>query len=125
MIKKSLTLVVFVFFVFTLIIFLKNPESVVAICQDGPPQCIDTYQNNGAETYGPSSCASFNTCTTTKTVHWKVYFLDGYDRTIDPSENGEVYSNPVGSWYCHPQFDNPTFNDNPGGVCSTLEDGPN
>jgi hypothetical protein len=95
MIKKSLRLVVAVLFVFTFFSFLKTTQNVSATCEFGPEACFDTYGSNGATTDDPPDCTFSNTCAMTTTTHWKIYFLDGYSRTIDPSGQGEVYGRGV------------------------------
>jgi hypothetical protein len=119
MIKKSLRLVVAVLFVFTLFTFLKTSQNVSAICESGPEACYDTYNSNGATTDSPSACSATDTCAMTTTTHWKVHFLDGYSRTIDPKGQGEVYGGILGGqYYCRADFYTPTVSDSYSGQCS-------
>ena len=108
MIKKSLSLLVSFFFVFTLFTVFKNSDNVSA-CEELPDGCYDTYNSNGATTDSPTGCLQLNTCALTTTMHWKVHFLDGYSRTIDPTGQGEVYGGFFGgSFYCRADFLTPT-----------------
>lgn len=120
MIKKSLSLLVTLFFVFTLITFFKNSDNVSA-CEELPDGCYDTYNSNGADTEvmhcSGAGCGYGHTFGVTTTKKWKVHFLDGYNRTIDPSAEGEVYSGLLAYYYCRGDFTPPTHWET-GGSCS-------
>jgi hypothetical protein len=119
MIRKSSRLVVTLLFVFTLFTFLKNSENVRA-CEEVPEACYDTYSANGADTeevHSPYGCAAGSTCAMSTTKHWKVYFLDGYDRTIDPKGEGEIYAGWIFDTRCRADFNGPTASDT-GSSCS-------
>ena len=69
--------------------------------------CGDTQNANGGETYSGSTCqTSFS-----KTVHWKVYWLDGYDRAVDITDNGNGSNNIIGCSGCWPAFHSPFFSE--------------
>lgn len=118
--KKSLSLLVTLFFVFTLFTFFKTPNDVSA-CEEIPDGCYDTYSSNGADTEvfncSGGGCGYGYTFGLTQTKKWKVYFLDGYDRTINPSGQGEVYSGLFAYFYCRAEFLTPTHKEI-GGSCS-------
>lgn len=68
-------------------------------------RCGDTWVSNGPTT------VSYN-CpgTITVTQRWRVYWLDGYERAIDVSENGGCRSTFLpGYEYCYPAFEEPYF----------------
>src|SRR5436190_3828130 len=51
----------------------------------------------------------FNTNPLSKTTHTIVYWLDGYERNVDVSGSGEVYSATLSCIWCWPDFDTPTW----------------
>jgi len=81
------------------------------VCADAG--CKDTYYTNGGDndTGSGSNCALGMTCNYSYTKHWKVYFLDGYDRTVDPSASYQSYGNLFSTTRCGPAFQDPTFVD--------------
>jgi hypothetical protein len=50
--------------------------------------CGDTQNQRSPET--DSWTCQFSVTTITKTVHWTVYWLDGYSRNIDVTDYGEL-----------------------------------
>ncbi|HYY94828.1 MAG TPA: hypothetical protein VE713_09945, partial [Pyrinomonadaceae bacterium] len=86
------------------------------VCAD--TGCADTYISNGADTDTGQggSCTVFSTCTFTYTKHWRVYFLDGYQRTSNPSANYQVHVYLASILRCDPGFENPTFVNESGGT---------
>lgn len=70
--------------------------------------CKDTWSTRGPDTYSGNQCnPQF-----TKTVHWKVYWLDGYSRDVDVSDTGSGWSAVPDVFYCTgcwPEFYTPTF----------------
>src|SRR5215213_9655365 len=66
--------------------------------------CKDTYNRTAPEEDGSTACT---TCYFVYKKHWAVYFLDGYDRRIDPEAWGEVYH----GFKCPPSFATPAFVD--------------
>ena len=71
--------------------------------------CKDTYNRTAPDENGRFSCGQF--CTYTYKKHWIVYFMDGYQRRIDPEETGEVRY----GWDCPPAFERETFVDDGSG----------
>jgi hypothetical protein len=68
--------------------------------------CGDTQNANGGETYSGSQCnPSFS-----KTVHWTVYWLDGYGRNVDITDSGAGFNGFPCSG-CWPEFYTPTFSE--------------
>lgn len=71
--------------------------------------CKDTYQSAGPDEETGRDCSnSSNTlsCSYVHTKHWVVYFLDGYERRIDPRAKGEI---GLDNRKCPPAFEPPTF----------------
>lgn len=69
--------------------------------------CGDTQNANGGETYSGNECqTSFS-----KTVHWKVYWLDGYERDVDITDNGAGFNGVFGCSGCWPAFNSPFFSE--------------
>src|SRR5258707_3816346 len=69
--------------------------------------CGYTQNSNGDETY------TGNTCQTafTKTVHWKVYWLDGYERDVNVADSGtgsNIFGFCSGCW---PGLNSPAFSE--------------
>lgn len=68
--------------------------------------CGDTQTQNGPETYEGNTCLT----TFTKIVHWKVYWMDGYERDVDVKDTGSgsnIFGYCGGS--CWPTFNAPAF----------------
>lgn len=85
------------------LIVLFALDGQVAFADCGDTQNADTP----AETYSPQ-----NPCDQvfTKTYHWVVSWIDGYDRHVAVSDNGYAFNNPpFGCDKCWPQFYTPTF----------------
>ena len=69
--------------------------------------CGDTQNSNGDETYTGNTCQT----TFTKTVHWKVYWLDGYERDVNVADSGtgsNIFGFCSGCW---PGFNSPAFSE--------------
>src|ERR1700686_3911339 len=77
--------------------------------------CGDRWDPNGAESYtGSANECGTGTQSFTKTVYWKIFWLDGYDRAVEITGTGQTY--PVGMvfWTCQncwPSFNTPYFED--------------
>lgn len=76
--------------------------------------CGDRWDANGAESYtGSANECGTNTQSFTKTLKWKIFWLDGEDREVEITGSGQTY--PVGGmivWTCKscwPLFDTPYF----------------
>jgi hypothetical protein len=79
--------------------------------------CGDTQVKRQQDTFG-GECIDFDRFTTTdtisKTVYWKIYWLDGYDRSLDITDTGQCRrdfspNNPSKLQACWPTFDTPYF----------------
>jgi hypothetical protein len=71
--------------------------------------CGDTQNDdNPAETYDN---ATFCGGSISKTHHWVVSWLDGYDRRVPVTDTGVTYSGVIGCPTCWPDFNDPTFYD--------------
>jgi hypothetical protein len=70
--------------------------------------CGDTQNLNGNET-STGSCFLWNYTELTKTVHWKVYWLDGYERPVDITDKGQCWEDYGTTTRCWPRFDSPYF----------------
>lgn len=70
--------------------------------------CKDTYNTRQADTtvYSDGMCSS---CNYKVTKYWKVHFLDGYSRDVDPVGNGQRISHVFTFSYCDPYFSSPDF----------------
>ena len=68
--------------------------------------CKDTYNRTAPDTDGSASCG-WSSCTYEYTKHWVVYFMDGYEREIDPYAYGVKRLDR----HCTPAFEVPTFVD--------------
>src|SRR5205814_892962 len=81
------------------------------VCAD--TGCKDTYYANGGDTdTGSGSVCPTRISDFTYTKHWRVYFLDGYDRPVDPSANYQKHCDfLLGNTRCGPAFEDPTFVD--------------
>jgi hypothetical protein len=71
--------------------------------------CKDTYLRTAPDTNDHDGCRD---CRYTYTKHWVVYFLDGYQRRIDPYAYGQYKS----GHQCPPIFETPTFEDDDRGT---------
>lgn len=88
------------------ILFLTVATLFPALVARVAATCGDTQNDDTpSETYtGPSSCGwAF-----TKTHHWVVSWIDGYDRHVLVTDTGQSY-NSVLCPYCWPGFSTPTF----------------
>jgi hypothetical protein len=70
--------------------------------------CGDTWATP-SETVSGFCPSIFNTHTLSKTTHNIVYWLDGYQRPVDVSGSGEVYSAALSCVWCWPDFNTPTW----------------
>lgn len=90
-----------------------SPPKACAECSEPPcgPEggCADTYNPNGADTDVPNACGGERTCNYIHTKRWKVFFLDGYERAINPEGKGQIYGGFFLNFFCRPGFTNPTF----------------
>jgi hypothetical protein len=78
-------------------------------------QCKDTWQSNGDDTL-TGSCSLNYLVQLTRTAHWKVYWLDGYERAVNVTASGECYSSPSEVIRCRPEFDTPYWDSDAGGI---------
>lgn len=89
-----------------------------AACATGT--CKDTYQRTAEDSDNLRDCGSASgLCSYRYTKHWIVYFMDGYDRKIDPYADGELQ---VGKLVCGPSFERETFTDDGGGAAVWRQD---
>src|SRR5215213_2563129 len=80
-----------------------RPHITCAECLDCDWQtCYDTYDSTAPDTYSYSSGSPYTWRDYTQTKHRKVYFMDGYDRAIDPVGKGQFYPGFFSSNYCPP-----------------------
>jgi hypothetical protein len=70
--------------------------------------CGDTQNPNGSDTF-TGSCFLWNYTELTKTVHWKIYWVDGYERPVDITDKGQCWSDAGTDTRCWPRFDSPYF----------------
>lgn len=87
-------------------LFLYVTLSVVVFSlslQVATAACGDTWSNNGPETYTGSTCQT----TFTKSVYWKVFWVDGYERAVEVKESGAGSSNWGICTGCWPDFHAP------------------
>lgn len=66
------------------------------------------YQRHRPDTFSYSG-GLYEWSDFTETEHWKVYFLDGYDRTIDPVGKGQYNSGIIFTDFCWPSFTSPAI----------------
>ena len=65
--------------------------------------CKDRWDPNGDESYTGNACINGSTATFTKTVHWKIYWLDGYSRAVNITDSGQTNNLwPFGCVACWP-----------------------
>lgn len=95
----------YLFRLMALLLFLCAP-----ILIDTRAACKDTYVPNGAESY-VGSASTCGTVTFTKIVYWKIFWLDGYERTVEVRDNGTTNHQAIGCKACWPRFDSPLFID--------------
>jgi hypothetical protein len=69
--------------------------------------CKDTYRPTAPDSYNTSGCYDGGSCSFKYTKHWVVYFLDGYERRIEPYAYAQAGSGEI----CWPSFEPPTFVD--------------
>jgi hypothetical protein len=84
-----------------------KPRIACAECIDCIWQgCYDSASSTGPDTFsydgGLYSWVGFR-----QTKHWQIYFMDGYDRTIDPVGKGQYNSGVFSTAYCWPAFTTP------------------
>jgi hypothetical protein len=72
-----------------------------ANCHDTAVQGTDTFTGGCS---GPASLQPV-----TKTAHFTIYWLDGYSRPLDVTENGDTGSTEDGCFICFPIFNSPTW----------------
>jgi hypothetical protein len=70
--------------------------------------CGDTQNPNGNDTL-TGSCFLWNNTELTKTAHWKIYWLDGYERDYDVKDTGQCWGGFPDETRCWPRFDDPYF----------------
>src|SRR5918911_5681713 len=93
-------------------LLILAPSKVCAECPDplcGGEACADTYYSNGPDSITAYTCSYNQTCDYKDTVHWKVYWMDGYERDVDPIGKGQIYGGLLRNYYCEPGFTVPTF----------------
>ncbi|MBV9959521.1 MAG: hypothetical protein JO360_13935 [Acidobacteria bacterium] len=90
------------------VVFVLHQSSVSA-------QCKDIWQSNGEDTF-TGSCALNYLVGTTKSSHWKIYWLDGYERAVNVTDSGECYTDPYEQVRCWPRFDTPYWDIDSGGI---------
>lgn len=93
-------------------LLIFGPSKVCAECPDplcGGEACADTYYPNGADTDSINTCDRGRTCDFIRTKHWKVYWMDGYERDINPEGKGQIYGGTFINYWCEPGFTEPTF----------------
>ena len=110
--KKALIIMMLVVAGFCAFLILQPQKA----CAD--TGCKDTYYTNGGDTDTGSNanCPFGITCDYTYTKHWHVYFLDGYDRTVNPSASYQTHGNLTSTTRCDPAFEDPTFVDESSGT---------
>jgi hypothetical protein len=87
-----------------------RPHIACAECVDCNWQtCYDTYNSTAPDSYSYSGGAPYEWHDYTETRHDKVYFMDGYDRAIDPVGKGQYDSGLLFTDYCPPAFTNPVI----------------
>lgn len=102
-------------------IMFELTQNASATCYDPfGGGCADTYNSSAPDTRIPDfRCGWERTCDWTYTKYWKVFFLDGYSRDIQPNAPGQSYGDIIGYEVCDPGFSSPTFVDDDPTVCST------
>ena len=70
--------------------------------------CGDTWQQDGADTFG-GACGSAGQITTlTQTKHWRIFWTDGYERKdAQVSERGDCKAGYFTNTMCYPRFHTP------------------
>jgi hypothetical protein len=82
--------------------------------------CGDTWRSDGPDTFG-GRCPQGDPYTSskiTKTAHWKVFWVDGYERAgVSVTDAGEcVEWTFLPDTMCWPEFNGPTWNQNTSGL---------
>jgi hypothetical protein len=90
---------------FLTLLLISSGLSLFLIVQANSANCGDTWYTNGSDTFA-FNCSEGQL---TKTSHWKVYWLDGYNRTVDVKDTGVCESSN-----CYPQFNAPYFEETSG-----------
>ncbi|HLM55738.1 MAG TPA: hypothetical protein VK422_06375 [Pyrinomonadaceae bacterium] len=72
--------------------------------------CGDRWQPAGADTFG-GSCGSWGNLTTiTQTKHWRIFWLDGYERNdAQVTEQGQCKAGFFSDTRCYPTFHEPSW----------------
>jgi hypothetical protein len=82
--------------------------------------CGDTWATNGVDTFSAECRSTVNsediTTPFSKTSHWIVYWVDGYERAVNISENGECKANLFTATACYPEFNTPHWSSNSNGL---------
>lgn len=72
--------------------------------------CADTWQSNGDDTYdGDCPIVPGYTTSFTRTKHWKVFWKDGYDRSVNVTARGECHAYFYSTQRCQPTFEEPRW----------------
>jgi hypothetical protein len=84
---------------------------------DALASCGDTWQSEGSDTTSPSLsevCVAWgDTDTITYTKHWRIFWIDGYERhDAKVSEQGSCHGNFFTTTYCQPTFETPFWSTN-------------
>src|SRR6266498_1482617 len=74
--------------------------------------CRDTKNpRTPAETDSKQCTSGAANSTITKTLHWNIYWLDGYVRPLDITDTGQMGPEAWGCHECWPGFDTPYWSD--------------
>jgi hypothetical protein len=71
--------------------------------------CGDTQNHRQADSFSGSCGGAGTIVQISKTVYWTIYWLDGYSRNLDVTDDGQCYSGFVSTTKCWPQFNTPYF----------------
>lgn len=78
--------------------------------------CGDTWASEGPDTFDGRCLTPYNTSQVSKTAHWKVFWVDGYERPgVSVTDYGQCASGTFYNTICWPEFNQPAWSQNDSG----------
>jgi len=77
--------------------------------------CGDTWGSAGPDTFTGDCGPAFSTNTISKTSYWRIFWVDGYERSVGIKDFGQCRQDLVAKTRCFPEFHPPYWRQNSGG----------
>jgi hypothetical protein len=77
--------------------------------------CGDTWGSAGSDTFTGDCGPAFSTNTISKTSYWRIYWVDGYERSVGIKDFGQCHQDLIAKTRCFPEFNPPYWRQNSGG----------